>query len=138
MHELFSEETILILGTMPLEIYSGYDEATDLIISDWLHWGDVKLLVNNANISAHEDVAWISTIGYVEFDISRYLILPIRFSGILVEEDLNWKFQQVQFQFDLDNSFIIITIILLSILLLVSIVRLIFIIYKLLRSRYSA
>ena len=120
---------------MPNEIYSGYDEATDLILSDWLSWGDVKLLVENANISAYGDVAWISTIGYVEFDLSRYLILPLRFSGVLVQEESGWKFQQVQFQFDLDSSFTVLAILLLSIMILVIVLRLIYIVYIVLRTR---
>ena len=74
MDDLFSQENILILGTMPNEIYSGYDEASDLVRSDWLHWGDVRLLVQNANISTQGNVAWISTIGFVEFDLSRFLV----------------------------------------------------------------
>lgn len=130
MVQLFSKENILILGTMPDEIYSGYIEASDLVSSDWLYWGDVKLLVNNSNISAKQDVAWISTIGFVEFDLSRFLVLPLRLTGIMVKEDQTWKFQQVQFQFDLDNLKILISIILLSIMLTLSILRLLFVIYK--------
>ena len=77
MDDLFSQENILILGTMPNEIYSGYDEAKDLVRSDWLEWGDVRLLVQNANISTQGNVAWISTIGFVEFDLSRFLFAPL-------------------------------------------------------------
>ncbi len=45
MDQLFSKENVLILGTMPNEIYSGFAEATDLVQSDWLYWGDVRFLM---------------------------------------------------------------------------------------------
>jgi len=135
MDDLFSQENILILGTMPNEIYSGYDEATDLVRSDWLQWGDVRLMVQNANISTQGNVAWISTIGFVEFDLSRFLVLPLRFSGVLVLEDFGWKFQQVQFQFDLDSSFTVMAILLLWLLFGLSILRLFYLLYRLLITR---
>ena len=135
MDDLFSQENILILGTMPNEIYSGYDEASDLVRSDWLHWGDVRLLVQNANISTQGNVAWISTIGFVEFDLSRFLVLPLRFSGVLVQEDFGWKFQQVQFQFDLDSSFTVMAILLLWLLFGLSILRLFYLLYRFLITR---
>jgi hypothetical protein len=138
MDDLFSQENILILGTMPNEIYFGYDEASDLVRSDWLQWGDVRLLVENANISTWGNVAWISTIGFVEFDLSRFLVLPLRFSGVLVQEDFGWKFQQVQFQFDLDSSFTVLAILLLWILFLLSLLRLFYLLYRLLITRSRA
>jgi hypothetical protein len=135
MDDLFSQENILILGTMPNEIYSGYDEATDLVRTDWLEWGDVKLLIRNANISTQGNVAWISTIGFVEFDLSRFLVWPLRFSGVLVQKDFGWKFQQVQFQFDLDSSLTIMAILLLWILFGLSVLRFFYLLYRLLRTR---
>ena len=110
---LISREEILILGTMPREIYRGYEQATELIRTDWLYWGDVHYLMEQSSVSVHGGVAWVSTIGYVEFDISRYLVLPLRFSGVMVREEGLWKFQQMQFQFDLDNAKILITLIIL-------------------------
>jgi len=111
--KLISKDNILILGTMPNEIFKGYIEASELIESDWLYWGDVTFLMDEANVSAQDSVAWVSTIGYVKFDMSRLLVLPLRFSGVMVPEDSDWKFQQMQFQFDLNNMQILITIILL-------------------------
>ncbi len=58
--EIPHQENILILGTMPGEIYSGYVEAADLVSSDWLYWGDVQMLVESSNISASDSVAWFS------------------------------------------------------------------------------
>ena len=135
MDDLFSQENILILGTMPNEIYSGFDEASDLVRSDWLHWGDVRLLVQNANISTQGNVAWISTIGFVEFDLSRFLVLPLRLSGVLVREDFGWKFQQAQFQFDLDSSYTVMAILLLWFLFGLSLLRLLYLLYRLLITR---
>ena len=126
MEQLFSRENILILGTMPGEIYSGYVEAADLISSDWLLWGDVDMLVKSANISASDSVAWFSMIGHVVFDMSSWLDLPLRVSGVMVQENQGWKFQQLQFQFDLTVTWVLYGIILLAILLLVSIIRLVF------------
>jgi hypothetical protein len=130
MDALFSKENILILGTMPGEIYSGYVEAADLVSSDWLYWGDVDMLVESANISASDSVAWVSMIGHVVFDMSSWLDLPLRVSGVMVQEEQGWKFQQVQFQFDLNNLWVLYVIILLSILFLTSLIRLVFVIIR--------
>ena len=130
MEQLFSEENILILGTMPGEIYSGYVEAADLVSSDWLLWGDVDMLVKSANISASDSVAWFSMIGHVVFDMSSWLDLPLRVSGVMVQENQGWKFQQLQFQFDLTVTWVLYVIILLGLLFLVSFIRLLFLIIR--------
>jgi hypothetical protein len=130
MEQLFSKENILILGTMPGEIYSGYEEAADLVSSDWLGWGDVTMLTESSNISASDSVAWFSMIGHVVFDMSRWLDLPLRVSGVMIQTDHSWKFQQLQFQFDLDMSWVLFVTILLTILLLVSIIRLVFVLIR--------
>jgi hypothetical protein len=113
---LISKEDILILGTMPQEIFIGYEAATDLIGSDWEYWGDVYYLMDQSSISVENDVAMVSTIGYVEFDMSRFLVLPLRFSAVMVKEDADWKFHQMQFQFDLD----IVKVLMILIVLLLS------------------
>lgn len=130
MDRLFSRENILILGTMPGEIYSGYVEAADLVSSDWLYWGDVNLLVESSNISGGDSIAWFSMIGNVEFDISSLLDLPLRVTGTMVKEEQDWKFQQLQFQFDLNIQWVLYVIVFLSLLLLVSIIRLIVVIVR--------
>ena len=101
MDELFSKENILVLGTMPDEVYTDHEAVSDLIYSDWNAWGDCTFLIENAHISTAGDAAWISTVGLVEFDLSRFLVLPLRLSAVMVEEDDAWKFQFMQFQFDL-------------------------------------
>ena len=133
MEQLFSKDNILILGTMPWEIYSGYEEAADLVSSDWLYWGDVTMLTESSNISVSDSVAWFSMIGHVVFDMSSWLDLPLRVSGVMIQTDHSWKFQQLQFQFDLNMSWVLYVTILLLIVLLVSIIRLVYIIILSLR-----
>jgi len=135
MEQLFSKENILILGTMPDEIYSGYVEAADLVSSDWLLWGDVDMLVKSANISGSDSVVWFSMIGHVVFDMSSWLDLPLRVSGVMIQEDLGWKFQQLQFQFDLDIRWVLYVIILLGILSLISLIRLVFVVIRTIKRR---
>lgn len=122
---LISKENILILGTMPGEIFNGYEQASELIRTDWQYWGDVYFLMEQANISVQDSVVWISTVGHVEFDMSRFLDLPLRFSALMVQEDSTWKFQQMQFQFDLDNLKILMVLILLFLSAIAFFIRLI-------------
>ena len=120
MEQLFSQENVLVLGTMPNEILIGQEKVSKLVLSDWKSWGDCTFLMNNAHISTSGNVAWISTIGYVKFDMSRFLVLPLRLSAVMVKENRTWKFQHMQFQFDLDFTFLLLTIILLILWLLAS------------------
>lgn len=125
MEELFSKNNILILGTMPYENCSNYKEATRLVFADFYRWGDCTFLINNSNISSSGNTAWFSTIGYVKFDLSKFLVLPLRLTGIMINDNDVWKFQQLQFQFDLDLTYLLITIILIIILVTISIINLI-------------
>jgi hypothetical protein len=125
MKELFSKNNILILGTMPFENCSNYEKATRLVFADFYRWGDCTFLINNSNISSSGNIAWFSTIGYVKFDLSRFLVLPLRLTGIMVKDNSDWKFQQLQFQFDLDLTYLLITIFLLIIWVTISIINLI-------------
>ena len=120
MEELFSKNNILILGTMPFENCSNYNKATRLVFADFNRWGDCTFLINNSNISYSGNVAWFSTIGYVKLDLSKFLVLPLRLTGIMVKDNGDWNFQQLQFQFDLDLTYLLITIILLIIWVTVS------------------
>jgi hypothetical protein len=122
MQSLYSRENILILGTMPGEIYSGYEKATRLVKSDWDSWGDCKFEIDSANISSSGNTAWFSTRGYVEFDLSSLLVIPLRLTGIMVKEDQEWKFQQQQFQFDIDFSFSLIATLVVSGWILIGII----------------
>ena len=130
MHHLFSEENVLVLGTMPQEICIGQKKAAWLVFSDWKGWGDCTFLMENANISSHENVAWFSTIGYVKFDMSRWLVLPLRLTGVMVNENNIWKFQQMQFQFDLDLSFLLGSVIIMIIWSAISVAVLVVVIVQ--------
>jgi hypothetical protein len=135
MASLYSRENILILGTSPGEVFIGYDRAARLVKSDWESWGDCRFMVDSANISSEGDVAWFSTKGYVEFDLSRLLVLPLRLTGVMVKEDQVWKFRQQQFQFDIDWSFSLLAILILSVWILVSLVTLAIAIIRAVKTR---
>lgn len=135
MDSLFSRDNLLVLGTMPNEYFTNYTEATDLISSDWLYWGDVKLQIDNSYISAEDNVAWFATIGYVEFDMFKYLVVPLRVTGILVNKDNSWRFKQVQYQFDVDYNMILVTIILLTLIIFIMVIRFVILIVQLYRKK---
>lgn len=135
---LLSPANIVILGTMPNEIYLGIDAASDLVRTDWQSWGDCRFDLENAHVSADGDTAWFSTIGYVEFDLSSLLVLPLRLSGVLVREDGAWRFQQLQFQFDLDLSLLILMNVVLSIWLAIQLIGLTVVVTRHLRRREQA
>ena len=101
MDRLFSRESPVVLGTLPSEIYVGYDAATELVRTDWESWGNCRFQVEQAEVSSIGDVAWFATVGSVTFDLSRFLALPLRLSGVMVKENGAWKIRQAQFQFDL-------------------------------------
>jgi hypothetical protein len=105
MQSLYSKDNILIIGTMPREIFVGYDQATELVKSDWESWGDCRFAIDSASISSSGNTAWFAFRGYVKFDLSPFLVLPLRLTGVMVNEAGIWKFRQQQFQFDTDFSF---------------------------------
>jgi len=133
MQSLYSRENILILGTMPNEVYTGYEAASQLVKSDWESWGDCRFDIDSANISVSGNTAWFAVRGLVEFDLSRLLVIPLRLTGVMVKEDQVWKFQQQQFQFDIDFSFSLVAILIISCWILISIITLSIKTYKVLR-----
>ena len=137
MQSLYSNDNILILGTMPGEIFTGYKSTTGLVKSDWESWGDCRFAMDSANISSTGNVAWFSARGYVKFDLSSLLVIPLRLTGVMVKEDGTWKFQQQQFQFDVDFSFSMLAAVLLFIWLVVSVITLVVMIIKSLKKRTS-
>jgi hypothetical protein len=102
MNAVFSRDQVLVLGTMPREVYSGFGQAARLVADDWKSWGDCRFQVARAHVSSNGDTAWISTVGQVRFDLSRFLVVPLRLSGVLAKEPAGWRFRQMQFQFDID------------------------------------
>jgi len=137
MQSLYSKDNILILGTMPGEMFSGYKSASGLVKSDWESWGNCQFNVDSANISSMGNVAWFSSRGYVKFDLSSLLVVPLRLTGIMVKEEGTWKFQQQQFQFDIDFSFSILASILLFTWLVIDMIILIIFSFKEIRKRKS-
>ena len=137
MDSLYSKDNILILGTMPGEIFTGYQSATRLVKSDWESWGDCRFAIDSANISSKNNVAWFSARGYVKFDLSSLLVIPLRLTGVMVRADGTWKFQQQQFQFDVDFSFSMLAAVLLFIWLVASVITLIVVTIKSLKKRTS-
>jgi hypothetical protein len=137
MSSLYSKDNILILGTMPAEIFTGYKRASHLVKNDWESWGDCHFAMDSANISSSGNIAWFSSRGYVKFDLSSLLVIPLRLSGVMVKENGTWKFQQQQFQFDVDFSFSMLASVLLVIWLVFSIVNLVVVIVKNLRKKTS-
>jgi uncharacterized membrane protein len=137
MQSLYSNDNILILGTMPGEIFSGYKSATGLVKTDWESWGDCRFAMDSANISSKGNVAWFSVRGSVKFDLSSLLAIPLRLTGVMVKEDGAWKFQQQQFQFDVDFSFSMLAAVLLFICLVVSMITLVIVIIKSFKKRTS-
>ena len=120
MQSLYSRDNILIIGTMPGEIYVGFEKATHLVKSDWESWGNCKFETDSASISYSGNTAWFATRGLVEFDLSKLLVIPLRLTGIMVREDQEWKFRQQQFQFDIDFSFSLLATVILAIWILIS------------------
>jgi hypothetical protein len=104
MDRVFSRQRPVVLGTMPGEIYVDYSGAAEIIRTDWESWGDCRFRLDETQVSAVGDVAWFATVGSVKFDLSRYLVLPLRLTGVMVKEEGVWKMRQAQFQFDLDLS----------------------------------
>lgn len=117
VRELFSEENTLTLGTFPREIFHDRPATVRLIRGDWTSWGDCNFLVEGANVSSEANIAWFATIGYADLDLSRFVTIPLRLTGVLVKEEGTWRFQQLQFQTDygrIGMFYLIVSLILLS------------------------
>ena len=93
-----------MLGTLPMEVFRGSQRVKRLVRSDWESWGNCRFQLENAHISSRGDVAWITVHGAVTFDLSRFLVVPLRLSAVAVKQADGWRFQQMQFQFDVDLS----------------------------------
>jgi len=102
MERLVSRHQPVALGTMPGEIRVGYDDIARLIRDDWESWGDCRFRLEETHIAHSGGAAWFAAAGSVTFDLSRFLVLPLRLSGVMVNEEGAWKLRQVQYQFDLD------------------------------------
>ncbi len=101
MDRLFSRDHPVVLGPLPSGIFVGYNAATEVVRNDWESWASFRFQTAEAQVSAAGDVAWFATIGSMTFDLSRFLVLPLRLSGVMVNENGVWKIRQAQLQFDL-------------------------------------
>lgn len=93
----FPGTTVVLLGTDPGEWINGYTAVKRFIRSDWLGWGDLRLLVDEAKVYSSGDVAWLATVGSVT---SGRLRRPIRLTAVLTRTKARWLFRQIQFQWD--------------------------------------
>lgn len=99
MEQLFPKDRdILVLGTDSGEWIEGYQGARDFIANDWRYWGDVRLDIDDAMVSADNDVAWVTTIGTVGNGSSPPR--AIRFAAVLTQNGGRWLFRHIQFQWD--------------------------------------
>lgn len=101
---LFVKDDPLVLGTLPREHFQGPERVKAVVRSDWEGWGDCRFHTESARLSQRGDVAWFALRGQVRFDLSRFLVVPLRLTGVALREPEGWRLQQVQFQFDVDLS----------------------------------
>ena len=98
MDRLFEKnDDLLILGTGRLEWSRGFPAAVDFVRNDWASWGDFRFNVDDAIVSSHGDVAWVATVGTVQFRRSNQ---QVRLSAVLTRHGNKWLFQQMQFQYE--------------------------------------
>lgn len=100
VRDLFSKDNTLTLGTLPAEIFRDGPATVRLVRGDWASWGDCTFLIEGANVSSEGNVAWFATVGYLESDLSRFMTVPLRLTGVLVKEGGAWRFEQLHFQYD--------------------------------------
>lgn len=91
----------VVLGTDAGEWNQGSEAIADFIRKDWQGWGDLRLDVDAARISASSDVAWLITTGTVTFG---HVPRAVRFTATLVKSDGRWLFRQVQFQWEQESG----------------------------------
>jgi len=98
MGRLFPREgEVLLLGTESNEWVRGYDDVKRVIRNDWVYWANLRLDLNDCQVSSAGDVAWVATRGYVYSVVSKR---PVRFSATLERMNGEWKFRQLQFQYE--------------------------------------
>jgi SnoaL-like domain len=99
MEQLFPKDRdIVLLGTDSGEWIEGYQRVGNFIAGDWRGWGDVRLDVDNAMISADNDVAWVTTVGTVGSGTSPPR--AIRYAAVLTRSNGRWLFRHIVYQWD--------------------------------------
>ena len=103
----FSNKDVLILGTNPTEILTGKEGAKNLLLGDWTYWGKVKFHLDRTHFDQLDStVVYVATTGEVKIDMWR-LKLPLRITGVLVNENSHWLISKLQFQYDTNTNLII-------------------------------
>jgi hypothetical protein len=98
MHHLFAPDLdVIALGTGATEWVSSYDQVEQFFWGDWANWGNVRLAVDSARVSASGNVAWVATTGVVSFPRGSR---PLRFTAVMSRSTDHWVFRQIQFQWD--------------------------------------
>ena len=96
MTDLFPHtDSVQVFGADANEWNRGFDAVSKFIRNDWAKWGDVKLNVEDATVSAQGDTAWVALNGRVEFSSNKR---PIRVTAALARINGKWVFEQVVFQ----------------------------------------
>jgi len=96
MIDLFPRaDSVQVFGTYANEWNRGFDAVSKFIRNDWAKWGDVKLNVEDATVSAQGDTAWVALNGRVEFSSNKR---PIRVTATMARINGKWMFEQVVFQ----------------------------------------
>jgi len=96
MTDLFPHtDSVQVFGADANEWNRGFDAVSKFIRNDWAKWGDVKLNVEDATVSAQGDTAWAALNGRVEFSSNKR---PIRVTATLAKINGKWMFEQVVFQ----------------------------------------
>ena len=98
MRSLFDPgDDLLVLGTDESEWVRGYPNAAGFIRNDWQNWGHLRLRLDRVIVNSTQDVAWATAPGVVRFGRA---MRPIRFTAVLIRRQGQWRFRQMQFQWD--------------------------------------
>jgi len=124
----YSKEDILMLGTSSEEVIVGFNQAKQFKHGDIDFLRNVRFDTENAYISVHENVAWVSAIGYFQTIIDG-LILPLRHHAVVVKHGNVWKIHKSQTDWFYNTNFllnkIVFSVILSFICMMILVVRLI-------------
>lgn len=72
MDDLFTkDEDLTVVGTGDDEWCIGFDEVKELVEMDWKYWGDVTIDIEGSMISSYGNVAWVTTEGMLNKNISK-------------------------------------------------------------------
>lgn len=93
------EADVLTLGAegLPYEWVRGPAEVRNFIQRDWQVWGLFRFDPTKAMVWSSGNVAWVATLGEVEFQGGSR---QIRFTAVLEKRGEKWVFRQMQFQWN--------------------------------------